>query len=237
MTPCVVAEMTVEFDVAIPTCDAPGPFALKNTRSPAWMFARDTGAPTPNCGKLVRGSDDAGLPERVDDEARAVEAAGRCAAVDVRRADLRAGRARPPSRRRRRRRAARRARDPQRAERRRPDHAVDLEPVRAPGTPSPRRATAGRRRRRRGCPSFCWTAIVTLRLGFGPALPLVRAARRRRRRAPPRVIGPTIPSTSSPLRAWKAMTAALRLPAEDPVRGDARAGAAPPTPPARGSPS
>jgi hypothetical protein len=37
--------MAVEFDVAM--CEAPGPLASKNTRSPAWTFARDTGAPTP----------------------------------------------------------------------------------------------------------------------------------------------------------------------------------------------
>src|SRR3954469_18929686 len=47
--------MAVLFEVAMPTCDAPGPFALKNTRSPAWTFDRDTGAPTPNCANEVRG--------------------------------------------------------------------------------------------------------------------------------------------------------------------------------------
>src|SRR5829696_4366664 len=54
--PRVLAEINVAFDVAMPTCEAPGPLALKNTRSPAWMFARLTGTPTPNCEKLVRGS-------------------------------------------------------------------------------------------------------------------------------------------------------------------------------------
>src|SRR4051812_9973195 len=54
-TPCVVALITVEFEVAMPTCDAPGPFALKNTRSPACTFARETGVPTPNCANDVRG--------------------------------------------------------------------------------------------------------------------------------------------------------------------------------------
>src|SRR5690349_12404984 len=39
----------------MPTCDAPGPLASKNTRSPAWMFARATGVPTLNWSKLVRG--------------------------------------------------------------------------------------------------------------------------------------------------------------------------------------
>src|SRR3954447_12804536 len=56
MTPWVVAEIAVEFDVAMPTCDAPGPLALKNTRSPAWTLDRETGAPTPNCWNDVRGS-------------------------------------------------------------------------------------------------------------------------------------------------------------------------------------
>src|SRR4051812_2071480 len=54
-TPWVVAEMTVEPLVAMPTCDAPPPAVLKKTRSPAWMAARLTGVPTPNCEKLVRG--------------------------------------------------------------------------------------------------------------------------------------------------------------------------------------
>src|SRR3954454_15933874 len=49
--------MAVLFEVAMPTCDAPGPFALKNTRSPAWTFDRDTGAPTLNCWNDVRGSE------------------------------------------------------------------------------------------------------------------------------------------------------------------------------------
>src|SRR5829696_2250239 len=57
MTPLVVAEMTVEFDVAMPTCDAPGPLALKKTRSPAWTLARLTAAPWPNWAKEVRGSE------------------------------------------------------------------------------------------------------------------------------------------------------------------------------------
>src|SRR6478609_9460840 len=56
MTPWVVALIAVEFEVAIPTCEAPGPLALKNTRSPAWTFARDTGVPTANCANDVRGS-------------------------------------------------------------------------------------------------------------------------------------------------------------------------------------
>jgi hypothetical protein len=43
-----VAEITVELLVAIPTCDAPPPSVLKNTRSPAWIAERLTGAPTPN---------------------------------------------------------------------------------------------------------------------------------------------------------------------------------------------
>ena len=49
--------MTVELEVAMPTCEAPGPFALKNTRSPAWMFARSTALPWPYWAKLVRGSE------------------------------------------------------------------------------------------------------------------------------------------------------------------------------------
>jgi hypothetical protein len=52
-----VALMTVELEVAMPTCDAPAPFALKNTRSPAWMLERSTALPAPYCAKLVRGSD------------------------------------------------------------------------------------------------------------------------------------------------------------------------------------
>ena len=47
--------MAVEFEVAMPTCDAPGPFALKNTRSPAWTFARDRRADA-ELRELVRGS-------------------------------------------------------------------------------------------------------------------------------------------------------------------------------------
>ena len=56
MTPWVVAEMTVALLDAMPTCEAPGPAALKNTRSPAWMALRLTGVPTPNWAKLVRGN-------------------------------------------------------------------------------------------------------------------------------------------------------------------------------------
>src|SRR5215217_6695484 len=40
----------------MPTCDAPGPLASKNTRSPAWIAARSTCTPTLACWKLVRGS-------------------------------------------------------------------------------------------------------------------------------------------------------------------------------------
>src|SRR4051812_20581372 len=39
----------------MPTCDAPPPSVLKNTRSPAWIAAWLTGVPTPNWEKLVRG--------------------------------------------------------------------------------------------------------------------------------------------------------------------------------------
>ena len=42
--------------VAMPTCDAPGPLASKNTRSPAWIAARSTCTPALACSKLVRGS-------------------------------------------------------------------------------------------------------------------------------------------------------------------------------------
>src|SRR5829696_8228933 len=38
------------------TCDAPGPLASKNTRSPAWIAARSTCTPALACSKLVRGS-------------------------------------------------------------------------------------------------------------------------------------------------------------------------------------
>src|SRR3954452_25440364 len=55
MTPCVVAEITVALLVAIPTCDAPPPLVFKKTGSPAWMMARLTGTPIPNCDELVRG--------------------------------------------------------------------------------------------------------------------------------------------------------------------------------------
>src|SRR3954454_15368951 len=55
ITPWVVAEITVELLVAMPTCDAPPPLVLKKTRSPAWMFARLTGTPIPYCDQLVRG--------------------------------------------------------------------------------------------------------------------------------------------------------------------------------------
>src|SRR3954468_21645331 len=47
--------MTVDALVAMPTCDAPPPSVLKNTRSPAWIAAWLTGVPTPNWEKLVRG--------------------------------------------------------------------------------------------------------------------------------------------------------------------------------------
>src|SRR5689334_9091067 len=54
-TPCVVAEITVDALVAMPTCDAPPPSVLKNTRSPAWIADWLTGVPTVNWEKLVRG--------------------------------------------------------------------------------------------------------------------------------------------------------------------------------------
>src|SRR3954453_2968156 len=48
--------MTDALLVAMPTCDGPAPSVLKNTRSPAWIAARETGIPTPHCWKLVRGT-------------------------------------------------------------------------------------------------------------------------------------------------------------------------------------
>jgi len=37
--------MKLELEIAIPTCEAPGPFVEKKTRSPARTLVRETGRP------------------------------------------------------------------------------------------------------------------------------------------------------------------------------------------------
>ncbi len=210
-------EIAVEFDVAMPTCDAPGPLALKNTRSPAWMFARDTGTPTFHCWKLVRGRRDADLLEGVDEQARS----SRSPRATCRRARTacRSGCATtdsadpppPPPRR-------GRAGDPERAERRRPDHAVDLEPV-------PRLERLHRGARLRPIDAVRRDPQLLLHGDrHGPARLRARCAWWSSSPTLERRPGhrPDDPVDLEPMARLERLDGPLRLPPEDPVRGDAQ---------------
>ena len=182
-TPWVVALITVEFDVAMPTCEAPVPSVSKNTRSPAWIVrARFTGVPTLNWSKLVRGSvtprwaiAHCVKPEQSQEGPSPPRRYG-APSLDCAR--------RPPSRRRRRRSEPRRRRAWGRTRLR---HRAWPGPA-TPSTSSPLRAwksrtawrvSAARRRRRRGCRA---------REPAAPRSPEPppRALRRRTRRGPAR---------------------------------------------------
>src|SRR4051794_1502634 len=202
MTPCVVAEITVALLVAIPTCDAPPPLVLKKTRSPAWMFARLTGTPTPNCAQLVRGrlipacrnahwvrpeqSNPLGPTPAVTYGAPILDCAAPTAdiAPPPPGAGLVAGA------------------DPER-----PSAPRVCGPT-TPSTVNPRDAwnaftacrVCGPNTPSAGSPSFCWSWVVTAGLGFGPriapfAVVLVVVPPPPPPSAAP-VIGPMMPSTS-----------------------------------------
>ena len=113
--------------VATPTCDAPGPLASKKTRSPAWIAARSTCTPALACLKLVRGSVTPAWanaswvrPEQSHEFGPTPPSAYGAPIFGLRRAH----RGAPAAADRR-----RGALDAERAERLRPDDAVDLEPV------------------------------------------------------------------------------------------------------------